>query len=304
MSPKDDHNHPKTRLLDDLKSIKGTLDEDDDNIPLLGDEDDIPVLANEEDVPVLSEVDDNSDARDKASLQAALRELESLELSPKASRARATVEAEKPIPSLEDKIRASAAPPLVKIDEKPEKENPFLAKKPRDKIEESRKQSDAALQSVIAQSRSMSGKTSGTPKKEPEKAAALTIKDDPSATPVDFKPTPKPATAKTESAKTAAKSSATPAPEPDDAADEILKMLGEPKPVIKKGGSQTDNNLEGSELEGAFDALADIDIDNLGQMSTEELDLLIDEVVEECSAAFNALLEKKLREKLSRLLKK
>lgn len=318
MSPKDIPDNPKHRLLDDLKSIKGVLDDGDDNIPLLDDaEADIPVLADEEDIPVLGDVEAEASAKNKASLQAALKELESLELSPKSSRSRATIDPDKPIPSLEDKIRASAAPPLVKIDQPAGKENPFLAKKPQDKFDESRKQAEAALQSVIAHSRALGGKTATPAKKEPEKAATLTVKDDPSATPVDFTPATKAAPA----AKTPTPAPA--APEASDGADDILRMLGENKPVIKKGGAP-----DNSELEGAFDALVDIDLDDLGEMDVnddsmpelpaakkiaaaapgtlteKELNLLIDEIVEECSTAFNIMLEKKLKEKLSRLLKK
>lgn len=318
MSSKDTPDNPKHRLLDDLKSIKGVLDEGDDNIPLLDDaEADIPVLADDDDIPVLGDVEAEADAKNKASLQAALKELESLELSPKSSRSRAAIDPDK-IPNLEDKIRASAAPPLVKLDQPASKENPFLTKKPQDKFEASRKQAEAALQSVIAHSRAMGGKTAPPPKKEPEKAATLTVKDDPSATPVDFTPAAK--------AAPVAKAPTTQepvTPEATDGADDILKMLGESKPVIRKGGAQNSN-----ELEGAFDALVDIDLDDLGEMDVnddsmpelptakkvaatapgslteKEFDALIDEIIEECSAAFNIMLEKKLKEKLSRLLKK
>ena len=167
MSSKDIEKKTKTSLMDELKSIKGVLNTDDDNIPLLLDDkllddkqaasdDDIPVLANDDDIPVLTSPDDAT--VNKASLDAAIRQLESMELSPKSTKTR-------PEKTFDDKATTI-------------RENPFIAKKPTDLFAESRKQAEEALKSVISHSRAMNqpaarpAAESKTTNAEPAPAAA------------------------------------------------------------------------------------------------------------------------------------
>lgn len=156
MGNKDTEKKTKTSLMDELKSIKGVLNTDDDNIPLLLDDnqttgdDDIPVLASDDDIPVLTSPDEAT--VNKASLDAAIRQLESMELSPKSTKTRPEKTG-----GFDDKATTI-------------RENPFINKNPTDRFAESRKQAEEALKSVISHSRAIGQGTRPTPAVETKPA--------------------------------------------------------------------------------------------------------------------------------------
>jgi hypothetical protein len=273
----------KTSLMDELKSIKGVLNTDDDNIPLLLDdkllddngEEDIPVLA-DDDIPVLTAPDEAM--TNKSSLDAAIRQLESMELAPRASKTRVDKPAD-----IAEQIRSNAAPPLFDDKATMVRANPFLTKNPTDRFAESRKQAEEALMSVIAHSKSMSS---------PAKPAAAKAE-----------PQQKPVQAAAESV--AVKSESMSATVEEDASADILKLLDDESTTSGSG----------------FGELIDIDVDALannkppaqktiptastpGKKTDAQIDAIIDEVVEEYMIILEAALRKKLKEKLPELLKK
>ena len=306
MSSKDIKTSTKTSLMDELKSIKGVLNSDDDNIPLLLDDNDIPVLAGDDDIPVLTSPDDIAAASNKASLDAAMRQLESMELSPRSNKARTDKSVD-----LEEQIRTNAAPPLFDDPNATTvRENPFLAKKPTDRFAESRKQAEEALKSVIAHSKAMSNPA----KPGADAKAPMAIKDNPSETPIEFSDN-----------QFLAASSAQPKPNPvpvppkqsphgEDASAEILKLLNE-EPAVT---ADPDLDLD---LGDEFGELVDIDVDALinekpvtpktisspaspGKKTDAQINDLIDEVINEYMVILEVALRKKLKEKLPDILKR
>lgn len=284
----------KTSLMDELKSIKGVLNTDDDNIPLLLDDEDIPVLASDDDIPVLTSPDEA--IANKASLDAAIQQLESMQLSPKSSKA----EPDK-ASSLEQKIRNNAAASSFEDKATTVRENPFMAKKPTDRFAESRKQAEDALKSVIAHSKAMSNPAKPAAEAREHTAAP---KEAPPKKPIEF------------TADATADKSAIPKPQQvnaaveEDASAAILKLLDEASDITSDLG-----------LGGDFGELVEIDVDALirekpvvpktaapslpvGKIMDAQIDAIIDEVVEEYMIILEAALRKKLKEKLPDLLKK
>jgi len=315
MTTKDVKQQTKTSLMDELKSIKGVLNSDDDNVPLLLDDEDIPVLADEDGVPILTAPEDDLKTN-QASLDAAIRQLESMELSPRAGKA--------PSGSLEEKIRNNAAPPAFQDKATTVRENPFL-KKPSDRFSESRKQAEAALQAVITHSRT----TAVPPPKSntlEEKKHSAPVTDTTSESPVEFTDNQflKASSAAPTPASFSNKKPQAPASkEEEDGSEAILKLLEEESEV----------NLD---LDDDFGDLVDIDVDALiaeqaparqvpdnkqmvappakpnikpasptaSRPTDAALDDIVNEVVEEYMVILEAALKKKLKEKLPDLLKK
>ena len=276
MTPKDPRapGH-QADLMKDLTSLKQTLDEDDDNIPmLLGDEDDVPLLqAEEEDVPLLEETDFSNTSRssaDKASLEAAMRQLESMELAPRA-RTSAPTPLTTPKLSLEEQIRANAEPPLPETENK-SKSNPFLKTQQMAQLELSRRLREEAKRTALISS--LNKKKDTAPPPPPPAPAAAPVAPAPPA-PVETRAAP-----------------ATPAPaEEEDAAAEILKELEDHSPVAKK----TEAPQVGNKPSAAATPVAP---------SAQDVEAIIDEIVEEYIIVLEAALRKKLKEKLPDLLKK
>jgi len=319
MATKDINKNTKTSLMDELKSIKGVLDADDDNVPLLLDDEEVPVLSDaEDDVPLLLDDDDEVPVltspaieANKASLDAAIRQLESMELSPKANKATASKPA-----SLEEKIRANAAPPLIKDDQQTRiRENPFLKKNVNDSFAESRKHAEEALKSVISHSRAISKPARPAP--EESRSAMVSVKDSPADGAIDFTDNQflKSSSAPQSTAPTAAQKQAAPtATTEKDGSENILKLLDEESEVEL-------------DIDEGFGELVDIDVDALiaektpavktppakkpvatpplkNKSTEKELDQLVDEVIDEYMFILEAALKKKLKEKLPDLLKK
>jgi len=314
MTTKDIKQQTKTSLMDELKSIKGVLNSDDDNVPLLLEDEDIPVLADEEDVPVLTAPEDDLKAN-QASLDAAIRQLESMEL-PKAGNPPSSS-------SLEEKIRNNAAPPAFQDKATTVRENPFL-KKPADRFSESRKQAEAALQSVITHSRATAVPPSRASAPE-EKRHGAPVTDTLSESSVEFTDNQflKASSAAPTSVSFSNKKPPSPASkQEEDGSEAILKLLEEESEV----------HLD---LDDDFSDLVDIDVDALiaeqapvkqapnkavmppparqttkpapsiiSKPTDEILDAVVDEVVEEYMIILEAALKKKLKEKLPDLLKK
>ena len=266
MSSKDTEQKTKTSLMDELKSIKGVLNTDDDNVPLLLDDnlshndsnadDDIPVLANDDDIPVLTSPD--STAVNRASLDDAIRQLESMELSPKSNKSRA------------DESKFDSKATTVR-------ENPFITpKNTTDRFAESRKQAEEALKSVISHSRAV---------QQSARPAPAAAKETPAQKPHEYSAD---ASSKAEPTKSVADS----ADEEENAAAEILKLLGE-------DNNAGDNNSD-------FGELIDIEVPTVttavAHKKTDTLaDTVIDEVIEEYMVVLEAALRKKLKAKLSDL---
>jgi len=325
MTTKDTKQKTKTSLMDELKSIKGVLDTDDDNVPLLlddklPDDDDIPVLAEEDDgdVPILADDDDvpvltsSETIANKSSLDAAIRQLESMELSPKAGKVTSGK-----VESLEEKIRNNAAPPLFEDKATTVRENPFL-KKPTDRFSESRKQAEEALQSVIAHSRAAAPPNKPAVFESKQPTATPLMEDHHSDSPIDFTDNP---FLKASSAavpvstpnKSAAPAAA--AKEKEDGADEILKLLDE------------DSGLD-IDLGDDFGDLVDIDVDALiaekpapkppankqtppkpaakpassQTVTGDKLNQLVDEVIDEYLVVLEAALKKKLKTQINQIV--
>lgn len=267
---------PKAELLKDLKSLKSTLDEDDDNVPLLlGDDDDIPLLGDmEEDIPVLDspDLEELRVATDKASLEAALRHLESMELVPQSSKSAAAEVPPTPKLSLEEQIRASAPPPPVKEAELTKvRENPFMNPQQVAQLELSRKLREETRRAELI--------TSFNKKKPLPPVATPAAAPAPTAAPAAAPESAPPAAALIE--------------EGEDAAAEILKELNDNIPQRnaplanpgKPPGAATATHKTPAPSEG-------------------ELELIIDDIVEEYLVVLEAALRKKLKEKLPDLFKK
>jgi hypothetical protein len=272
MSSKDTEKKTKTSLMDELKSIKGVLNADDDNIPLLLDDeqaadDNIPVLAGDDDIPVLTSPDELN--ANKASLDAAIRQLESMELSPKSNKSRPDKTA-KP----DDKAT------MVR-------ENPFIAKNPTDRFAESRKQAEEALKSVISHSRAISQAT-----RPPAPAVA--------EKPIEF------------TAEAAAAKVVKPAPagadDDENASADILKLLDEEPEVQLDLGDDFDElvdiDVDALINEKTAAAKTSPKTSPPVKKTDAQIDAVINEVIEEYMIILEAALKKKLKEKLPDLLKK
>jgi len=315
MTSKDINNKTKTSLMDELKSIKGVLNTDDDNIPLLLDDEaaadeSIPVLAGDDDIPVLTSPDEA--ALNKASLDAAIRQLESMELSPTAAKAKP----EKPA-DLTEKIRNNAAPPLFedpKFDHKATtvRENPFMSKKPTDRFAESRKQAEEALMSVISHSRAISQQSSkpAAAVVAEEKVPVAAPKEQAPQNPIEF------------TAETTAVKPTKPTPQTasdEDASADILKLLDE-EPAISldiddEFGELLDIDVDAMINEKSVSSTQDVAAKTTAPKSTgtpslsskhidSQINTIVDEVIDEYMVILEAALRKKLKEKLPDLLKK
>lgn len=287
----------KDELLKDLKSLKNALDEDDDNVPLLLEDDDIPVLSDDDgDIPILDapEFPDDHSATDKASLEAALRQLESMELAPKSRKAATQPQ------GIEDQIRANAAAPIISNEELTRvRENPFLNSNQKAQLDANRKLREEAQQAAKT---AASGQKPASPKPAPVQEEVIEFTDNPflkaSTSLGGIHTTP----------------AATPAPlaEEEDGSAEILKELGEDaKPyqsrapakasVMAKKVVATDETVT-----GLGDIILEDDEEPAStqkKLSEKEVDLIMDEIVGEYLVILEAALRKKLKEKLPHLLK-
>jgi len=297
----------KDELMKDLKSLKSALDEDDDNVPLLLEDDDIPVLSDDDgDIPILDAPEFSDDANDKASLEAALRQLESMELAPKSRKA-----VMPPARGIEDQIRANAAAPIISNEELTRvRENPFLNSNQKAQLDANRKLREEAQQAAKTVA---SGQKPAAPQKSaPMQEEIIEFTDNPF-----LKASTSPGSAHT----AASAATHTPLVEEEDGSAEILKELGEdarpyqPRvpakaPVMAKQVAATD--------ETTVDGLGDIILEDeepaparkpdpaaAGQkkLQKKEIDLIVDEVVDEYIVILEAALRKKLKEKLPDLLK-
>jgi len=294
----------KDQLLKDLKSLKSALNDDDDNVPLLLDDDDIPVLGNDDDdIPILDAPDlsTDSDAADKASLEAALRQLESMELAPK-SRKTAPPHRQ----GIEDAIRANAAPPIISTQELTRvRENPFLNSSQKAQLEANRKLREEAAKGIDP------GLKPAPQKPAPPQEEVIEFTDNPF---LKASTSPGGTHASTTSV-------TTPLPEePEDAAAEILKELGEdakpyqPRTATKAPVAEQKSVGTKEEVDGFGDIILEDDEPAPARntvpataiqkkLQQKEIDLIVDEVVEEYMVVLEAALRKKLKEKLPGLLK-
>jgi len=297
----------KDQLMKDLKSLKNALDEDDDNVPLLLEDEDIPVLANEDDddIPVLDTPElPETDIANKASLEAALRQLESMELAP---RSRKT--ASPPPRGIEDTIRANAAAPIISNEELTRvRENPFLNSNQKAQLDASRKLREEAQQAAKA---AVSGQKPPPQKSAPMQEEAIDFTDNPflkASTSLGGAPT------------TSAPSAQAAAAEEEDGSAEILKELGDeakpylPRAAIKAPAVEQKTTPPTKEEEGFGDIILEEDEPAPARhadpataiqkkLQKKEIDLIVDEVVEEYIVILEAALRKKLKEKLPNLLK-
>ena len=341
----------KTSLLDELKAIRGSLDNkaaashEADDIPVLtDDEEDIPLLGNiediqpldDDDVPVLTSVED---AANKASLADALRQLESMELAPKAkpkpakqpltlaleehqpelaAHQPASAVASKPIPDLAEKIRANAAAaPAAESEEKPAaRENPFFRNDQMARLDQSKKLNEQVK--------------AGNKPASPTKPAEENLVEEKGA--IDFHQTTAPL----------AQAAAAPvaADEEEDGADEILKLLDEkPQQALEE---ELDIDAELADIDQELSSLGELTLMDekdyaatkpatpaparpaavaakpaaanvppartepakaINKQAAADIDKIIDEVVDEYMMVLEAALRKKLKEKLPSLLK-
>jgi len=325
MSTKDTQNNAKDALLNELQSIKGLLDEDDD-IPVLSDDDDIPVLGDEEediptldgddfDIPVLGDADDDipvlGDEEDTpmlgtsteetsmtdSSLQAALSELESLQLSPKASKTRAANESTAEVeiePEAEPLPEPEPAPEPAKANESASADTAEEeAPSPSDKMR--------AIAQRISAARSKAGKKTAesTHMEQEEYQPELSLNS--TAKPGDSilakiqsnadeqqqeaKVIPEPVYSEDP---TTIRNQAIQLPEDDEEEDgsaELLKMLeDDPKPI--PNARTPEQMTPSTQL----------------PLSEEEIDRIVDEVAEEYMVVLEAALKKKLKSKISDLV--
>lgn len=291
----------KDELLKDLKSLKSSLDEDDDNVPLLLNDDDIPVLTeDDDDIPILNapELPDDPDATNKASLEAALRQLESMELAPKSRKTTRPANQ-----GIEDQIRANAAPPIISNEELTRvRENPFLNSNQKAQLEANRKLREEAQQAAKANAPGQKTAAAQRPT-APMNEEIIDFTDNPFL---------KASTSLGHTQNNSASPTATPSPEEEDGSAEILKELGEDarpyQPRVPARAPVAEKKIAAPQKEA--DGFGDIILEDEEEsqshqknISTKEVDLMVDEIVEEYMVILEAALRKKLKEKLPDLLK-
>ncbi len=304
----------KADLLKDLKSLKNTLNEDDDNVPLLlGDEDDdIPVLADEEvpilgedtedDIPILDTPAESHDrAADKASLEAALRQLESMELAPKSRKSTPAAPASANVTSspqnLEEQIRANPAPPIISHEELTKvRENPFLNPKQKAQLEMTRRLQEEAKKTAMITALNKKKPVVPPSASQNTSEGAIEFTDNP------FLKASAATSTSTQAGNSPAHKSLPPDSEENGAAD-ILKELGE----------TLDIDAELANIDTELGSLGEIILENdktkpptnpvNKKLPQKQIDLMIDEIVEEYLVVLEAALRKKLKEKLPDLLK-
>jgi hypothetical protein len=276
----------KTQLMSDLGSIKKTLDASDDHAHEV-DDDDVPILTDD----VIFEDDHDDDEADEAdasnaSLNAAIRQLESMELSMKKS--------DKKPGSLEEKIRNTAAPPAFREDTRA-RDNPFL-------------NSPAKAQTDTRKPGAMQPKQAAASKavfesKQPITRTAM-VQDNPLNTPVEFTDNQflKSSTAKVNpnlmDPATAKKANHPTTRIEEDGSEEILKLLGEQKYDIRSTNHYLDAAPSSRQTEPARSDRPAAAGSNIA------IDALVEEIFEEYKPVLEAALRKKLKEKMLDMLKK
>lgn len=306
---------------------------DDDDIPILEDDldEDVPLLGDDDDIPVL-DAPDLGHSANKASLEAALRQLEALELAPNARKK--TTPDPAPKPSLEEQIRANAGTPIIHEHELTKiRDNPFLNPQQKAQLDMSRKLRDEAQTMAMITSLNKKKEAPPPPQKAPIDENSIDFTDNTflkaSAAPV--------------SAAAPAKAPAAPikATEKTDGAADILLELEDDTPASvptpkKTSPEKLDLDKELAEIDEALSDLGDIIIDEEevapapppqktpspstaqppgkvlaapsrttdSKQQDKEIHQIIDEIVDEYLIVLEAALRKKLKEKLPDLLKK
>jgi hypothetical protein len=285
MTSKDANQQTKTQLMSDLASIKGVLETTHQNQDHDVDVDDVPILT--DDVPIDDHspvVDDGANEKEdasQASLNAAIRQLESMELSMK-----------KP-GNLEEKIRSNAEPPAFK-------DSSTNAAASRKAIENTPK--SAMKHPARTASHTAISKPAIFESRQPATRAAM-IQDNPLNTPVEFSDNQflKSSTAHNNPnlMDTAAQQrKATPsATIEEDGSEEILKLLGETKGNILAANHYLETNTTTRQPYTP-------QTDKNTAPGNIAIDALVEEIFDEYKPVLEAALRKKLKEKMLDMLKK